>query len=106
LAAYDAIWSFAVLSANVWGDADRDRLLAYVQGGGNLFLISDNLGCCGGSVAQAVHIINTVTNGPDVAAAPGGSSPYTFNPEARGNVANTPNALTTWHPLAPGASQA
>ncbi|HET6333925.1 MAG TPA: RIP homotypic interaction motif-containing protein [Polyangiales bacterium] len=92
LSGFDAIWVFTYGTA--LSNTDRDALIAFVQGGGGLVLLSD----LGQSAVYAVYteIINTVTTAGGVGVSSNTASPpNVVNPNAAGGITQNPNVYTT-----------
>jgi hypothetical protein len=102
LSGYDTIW--VVMAYEGLTSAEQTALVDYVRGGGHLYLTGERP-CCETLNQSIAPVINSVVRGGGVTVGGFGDigGPFAVNPNAAGQIANSPYRLTDFFPSAPGA---
>lgn len=101
LSPYATIWHVSAYTALT--SDEIDRLHAFVEDGGSLYLTGERP-CCEELNQSVERLVNGLITTTDVGVGGLGDigGPYTFNPGAAGDIVRFPNLLTDFIPSAPG----
>lgn len=106
-AGYDTAWGvylYDFITPTQYTPAEIATMTGFVQSGHGLYLTGENTNFDTGSNPGVTTVINTVVSGGGITAGNQETilPPYLFNATAVGNAATSPNALTTFSPIAAG----
>lgn len=101
LSSFDSVWG--VSAFDPLSSLEQSYLSDYLLGGGGLYLTGERP-CCETLNLSLTTFVNTVVDGGNIQVGGQGDhgSSATINQNVVGNLANSPNSITTWSPSASG----